>query len=325
MIGGQWLAARRDGDLVRYRRPWTIAVGLGAVLWLQTAIDQFFGWGNFTAVLTSPGETERPGLWRGLQIVGSVVGDPTRHLRGGFPSFDPELAMSDVAAVGTIVVVCAIGAALAVAVSSGHRLASAGLATTLAALLGAVVDAALLPVTVFGLQAGNYRWLWSTVTFVGIGACVVIRQVLIRRQADPQRVAIGAGTLLIVLAVMNLPRSVQTPFPERYVDDQTAVAEVIEQLDRSELGGPVVIDQRLMYFGHPYGYPVALALQQRGIEYRFIAEVQERRFGAERVADGTEPVVLVLLDDDRAAAVEGDPTTIVYTNVFRPMAIVIER
>jgi hypothetical protein len=80
-----------------------------------------------------------------------------------------------------------------------------------------------------------------------------------------------------------------------------------------------------MYFGHPYGYPVALVVREQGGEFRFIAEMQERRFGADRVADGTERTTLVLLANDEALAAVGGPDTVVFVDDFGPMAIVMER
>ena len=132
--------------------------------------------------------------------------------------------------------------------------------------------------------------------------------------------------MVALLAVANVPVSLQVPDPVRYATDQAGVAALMAQLDELDLEGPVVIDQSNMYFGHSYGYPTAVVLQDNGVEWRLLEDVQERRFGAGRVADGSETTTLVLWAGDEAVARRDDPGTVVYVDVDPPVAVeLVER
>ena len=321
-VAGQVAAWWRCDDRSPWIAPWSASAVLAVVLWWQTAYDQFFVWGNFTDVLASPGSGERPGLRVAASIVGGMLFDPGSYVRPGYADFDPEVL--DIWAAGVAVcLLAAVLAGLAVAAHLRRRgAAAAGLAVAAAALAAAVVDASQLPITVFGLTPFNYRWLWPTATFLLIGAVIALSRIdAVDRRLDDRRVSFGVLGAVGLLAALNVPVSLQVPDPARYETDQAGVVSLMEQLAEVPLRGPVVIDQTNMYFGHPYGYPTAVALHDRGIEYRFIAEMQERRFGADRVADGTEPSVLILWAGESATARRDDPATVAYVDVDPPIAV----
>jgi hypothetical protein len=324
-VAGQVAAWRRSDERPSFHRPWAIAAVVAVVAWVQTAIDQFAGFGNFTDVLASPGSGEQPGWGRAATIVGSTLFHPRTYVRRGFATFDPERLGSDLAAVAAVVVALAlVGVAVAV-IRTGHRRAGAGLAVAAMAVVAAIVDASQLPVTVFGLTPFNYRWLWPTGTFLLIGTVLAIVELAPQvRRVDGRRLLVAGVALCAVLAALNLPSSLQVPDPGRYANDQWAVASLVDQLGDVPLRGPVVIDQTNMYFGHSYGYPTALVLRTRGIDYRFVEAMQERRFGAARVADGTEPTTLTLWFGDDAVARFDGPSTVVYVAADPPLAITLE-
>lgn len=325
-VGGQVAAWWRSDDRSRWTTPWSTSVVLAIVLWWQTAYDQFFVWGNFTDVLASPGTGEQPGLRTAASIVGGVLFDPGSFVRRGYADFDPELLDSAMSAVAVVLLAVALAVLAVLAFLHRRPAAAAGLAVGAAAVGAAIVDASQLPITVFGLTPFNYRWLWPTATFLLIGLAVAVSRLdAVDRWLDDRRASLGVVGVVALLAVLNVPVSLQVPDPDRYAMDQAGVAAVMDALAGVPLDGPVVIDQTNMYFGHSYGYPVAVVLRDRGIDYRFISEVQERRFGADRVADGTEPTTLVLWAGDDAVRRAEESSTIVFLDVDPPIAIELIR
>lgn len=323
-VAGQvlaWRAAEADRD--RLRRSWLIALALGIVLWSQTLIDQLFGWGNLGAALSSTGEASAPGPGTAARIVAGVLVAPGGYLRHGFATFDPATSVGSTLQVAVLVVAwLAIAAVAVVSFRRGHRIAAAGLATAAVAISAAVVDAWRLPTTQFDLVAANYRWLWPTAAFLVLGAASVV----VRTRAALAGSVVG---LAAVLALVNLPRAYEIDRPQAYRDGQMAVASIVEQLldelPRRDLTGPVVVDQDEMYFGHPFGYPLGIVVAQLGLDYRFEGAGQARRFGESRVADGTEPVRLVLHHGDDAAARFDSPTTVAYVPGEIPVSVTLER
>jgi hypothetical protein len=325
-IVGQALAWRRSHDRRAWRVPWGVALGLALVLWSQTIVDQLFGWGNFTDVVASPGSGEQPGWGKAAQIVGGTLLHPRTYVRRGWAEFDPEPLQSSIAAVLVVGLTLVLTAAAVWASRRGRMTTAAGLAVAAAAVAAAIVDASQLPITVFGLTPFNYRWIWPTGTFLLIGSVVAIGRVdRVAGVLDDRRATWATVGAVGVLSVANLPVSLQVPDPARYADDQRGVAELVAQLGSVPLDGPVVIDQTNMYFGHSYGYPTAVALRRRGIDYRFIEPMQERRFGGDRVADGAERTVLTLWAADDAVARFDDPATVVYVASDPPIAITLEQ
>ncbi len=324
VVVGQLLAARRD-DGVDRRRPWVVAGVVGAVLWAQTAIDQFAGRGNLGDVLASSGGSESPGIGDGVRIVAGVVVHARGYLRPGYANYLPERFAGGASVAALLVLVIGSTAAAVAAVRARRKTTAAGLAVTVVALLAAAVDASQLPVTQFGLTAGNYRWLWPTATLLALGALVGLGRLVASRSGAA--VALPALAGIALLTGLNLPTSYQVPDPatyERQLDSTSALTTQLWRADLSPVDGPVVIDQSRMYFGHPYAYPVAVVLRERGFEYRLEGVGQARRFGDEREADGTERHRLVLLHGSDARVVEDEPSTVAFVAGAEPVALVLE-
>jgi hypothetical protein len=324
LVAGQALAWRRDPtQRPALVRAWLVAVVVGFVLWLQTIVDQLFGWGNLTAVLATSGETTAPGLVTGARVVADVIVSPAGYLRPGFRDYAPFDS------VGSDVQVALLGlgwAAIVVGAVLAHRrgrvVAAAGMATLAVAVVAGVINASRLPPIVFGLAEANYRWLWPTAAFMVSG--VASFAVRVSRPAVPIVLAIVG-----ILAVATVPRAYEIYEAEKYREGQAAVAEITEQLfdelPRRDLVGPVVIDQEAMYFGHWFGYPLGIVLHELGFDYRYEEPRQARRFGQSRVADGTEPTRLVLHYGDEALARFGAPDTVAYSDGPSPVSVTLER
>lgn len=325
---GQLLAWRAGGDgRGQLHRAWAAAGVLAVVLWAQTFVDQFFGWGNLSDVLASAGGGDgggapAPGIGTGSRIVAGVVVSPAGYARPGFATFDPASTVGST--VQVVVLVAAWTGLLVGAVvvwRQGRRRTAAGLAAVAAALAGAVVDASRLPITQFDLVAANYRWLWPTAAFAVVGvASLAVRTV---RPAVWIALAFTA-----VLAVANLPRAYEIDRPDVYRDGQVAVAtitdELLDELPRRDVVGPVVVAQDEMYFGHPFGYPLGIVIAELGLDYRFEGATQARRFGEARVADGSEPARLVLRFGDAAAERFDHPDTVAYAPGPIPVSVTLE-
>ena len=330
MAVGQVVAARR-GTSVGGRRALVVAVALAVVLWVQTAIDQFAGHGNLGHVLFGSGEAGRAGIVRGVRIVAEVLVSPVTIFRPGYRHFDDTVRFASTAQ--TIVFLFALGAALGwVSVSIKRRglAASAGPAVATVAVVAGVLDAALLPRTAFGYAIMNYRWLWPTGAFIAMVGLVALGRWAESRERD-RRLATGfvalATAVLVVPAVANVPRSVQNRGAHQYLAEQRSVEALLAQiggtLDEIADQGPVVVDESEMYFGHGYTYPLLVAMQEHGVDFRFDARAQERRFGSARVSDGTETQRLRLVSGDPAVDMREAPNAIAFVAGDRPPVVLL--
>ncbi len=333
MVIGQVVAARNDTS-VGGTRPLVVAGVLAVVLWIQTAVDQFAGHGNLGHVLFGSGEAGRAGIARGARIVAEVLVSPVTVLRPGYRHYDDTVRFASAAQ--TIVFLFALGAAIgwvSVAIKRRGLAASAGATVAIVAVLAGVLDAAMLPRTAFGYAIMNYRWLWPTGAFIVMVALVALGRWAETGERD-RRLATGflalATAVLVVPAIANVPRSVQNRGAHQYLAEQSSVEALLAQiggaLDEIADDGPVVVDESGMYFGHGYTYPLLVAMQEHGVDFRFDAQAQERRFGAARVSDGTETQRLRLISGDPAGALREAPNAIAFVAGDRPpVVLVLER
>ncbi len=326
MIAGQVVVARsRSGSVLGGRRSVVAGGVLAAVLWLQTLIDQVAGSGNLGDVLFGSGGLGRAGPEAGVRLVAGLLVSPVTLFRSGYARDDTDALMADrwqlAVFAAALVAACAF---VVVGVRRGGWRRVAGALVAVVAVLAGVLDATLLPRTVFGLAIMNYRWAWATGAFVAVVGLV---ELAIRAERDHRaRRAVSwmALGVCVALALANLPRSVQHPDPARYLDEQRAVADARDQIAAVDLTGPVIIDESEMYFGHPYTYPLLVSLQEQGVAFRFESPLQERRFGERRVSDGTETLRLRLVSGDPAVALADSPDLIAFVPGARPVAILLE-
>jgi hypothetical protein len=318
------MASTRSGRTLGDRRPFVVGAVLTVLLWLQTLIDQVAGSGNLGAVLFGSGGAGRAGLWTGIRLVAGVLVSPVPFVRRGYARDDTDVMLAEwwQLVLFAVLLAAACVAAARLARRSWH--AASGIVVGIVAVVAGIADAAMLPRTQFGLAIMNYRWLWSTGAFVLV--LVLVRAAIHSEQRH--RVRDGSVRAALVacalLGLYNMPRSVQHPEPERYLREQRAVAEALDELAAADLPEPVIIDESAMYFGHPYTYPVLVALQQMGVDFRFQSPLQERRFGAGRVADGTETARLRLVAGDAALTLEGDPRVVASVSGLVPVVILVD-
>ena len=177
----------------------------------------------------------------------------------------------------------------------------------------------------------NYRWLWATGAFV-----LMLVFVAVSRWAEDEgrdhRVGtaflVVASAVLVVPALANLPRSDQNVLADQYLTEQRSIEDALGQvdgeLDEIAVDGPIVVDDSAMYFGHGYTYPLLVAMQEHGVDFRFDDAFQKRRFGSGRVSDGSETQRLRLVSGDPALALRDDPNAIAFIDGDRPVVFVLE-
>ena len=289
------LRAHRDPDawpvwLARTRRHGLVALAIAIMSWIQPLIDQFFGQHNLSDVLGSSGQGDTPGLASAARMTASVLALPPWWFRPSFSQFHPELSLpgSAAAAAGLVALGVVLLAAGHLAARSGNRQGVVGTATAGFAVLVAIASAARMPVSSFGLGAGNYRWLWP------IGALVLITVLVAGASAVGPRGA-GAGVVLgalsavaVLLGALNIPASYQAGDPENGSRRIAVSRQLNDQLDDLQVDDPVLVDREASYFGEPFTHAVLVELQSLGIDFRFDVDDEISRYGEGRRADGEE-------------------------------------
>ena len=333
MALGQALRTRA-GDARGGRRPLVVSGVLAVVLWIQPLVDQVSGFHNLGKVFGtgSSSGSAAAGPGRGLRIVAGGLLSPDMLLRPGYRRYDA--AVPDAAPWQVAALVVLLAAGVAVLWLTRHRIdgtTAAGAGVAITAVLAGVLDASLLPSTTFGFTVSNYRWLWSTGAFLALVALVAWRRWAADRSSRPPRrwVAALTGAVVIVVAVANVPRSVQVEQAGRYLREQRAVAEMSEQVHRSLRGraidGPVLIDDTQVAFGTGFTYPLLVDLQEHDIEFRFENPLHGRRFGTARIADGSERVRLRLVTGDPTAALDDAAEVIAHVPGAPSIVVTLER
>ena len=331
MVVGQ-VVASRAGTASGGRRPFVVAAVVAGLLWVQTAVDQFAGYGNLGHVLFGSGDAGRAGLVRGARIVAATLVSPYTFLRPGYREFDASARFASIWQ--SVVFWLALGFAIgwvSVVVRRRGVPQAAGTLVAIVAVVAGVLDAALLPRTTFGYTIMNYRWLWATGAFVLMVVFVAVGRWAEAagrdRRVRPAMLVLTTAAL-VVPALANLPRSDQNVLAEQYLSEQASIEDALGQvdgvLDEIAIDGPIVVDDSAMYFGHGYTYPLLVAMQEHGVDFRFDDAFQERRFGSGRVGDGSETQRLRLVSGDPALALRDDPNAIAFVDGDRPVVFVVE-
>ncbi len=188
----------RDGDVVVAEHAggpvavWSLA--LGALCWIQPVLDQFVGTGNLGTVLGTASDRPGAGIETGVQVVAGAAlcrrsGCPRRCAR--------SCSRTTASAWPVRSRPCRSGWSWRTAspcwehVPAHPRLERSG-SPSVVALGAALVAAARIPVSSFGLVPQNYYWAWSLAAFVSL--------------------AVVAGVCSLP-AVATVPSAVGTPSP----------------------------------------------------------------------------------------------------------------
>lgn len=320
--GGHVVAVRWKRASGSRGRPWIVSTALALLLWLQPLYDQLFGWHNMSAAFSGSGESDGVGLSTGLKVVASALVGPATVVRPGFATFDPNESLAGrfrVALLIAAIVALVVGAL--VAFRRRRLRAASGLTLGATVVVAAIIDAALLPPTFFGLPAFNYRWLWSIGTFLLIGIVVLAE----RSIPGPTRrvVRVGLAIGVAALAVATVPRYLAMSDPDRYLDQMESARDLTDQLRDSDLEGPVLYADNTG-FANPFDYTVLTALQELGVDFHFEDPRYIRRFGDGREVDGTERGRLVQWLGEGALARADAPNVVAFVDRDYPVAVTLE-
>ena len=179
-----------------------------------------------------------------------------------------------------------------------------GVVTGVVALVIGVVSAAQLVLSDFGLNVGNYRWLFSLGPFIVIVLVSAATSVApVPATANARRIIAGALTSVgLLVAVLALPYSYQGAFVDG-APRIDATHRLLTQLDELDVEGTVLFDRSKATFSEPYTYPILIKLQELGIEFEVVDEADVRRFGDGRKPDGDAAVRLSVVVPDNPALV----------------------
>ncbi len=297
-----WPALRR-----RAQRYGLAAVGVLAVCWTPTVIEQLTadGEGNLTRVSKGMGELPLElGPSGALRLLAGVTALPRFWFRGSLLTvyaWPPSLTE---AVIGTVAFAVVVAAVTWLAARRRDRQAVAGIATAVCALGIAFVTVTRSPVDGFGLLSPyRTRFLWPVAAF----ATLVVVVALARRflhDARSRTIAVGVLTAVTAgVAIANVPAywapggTHEPPFAPGVMRDlRQQLADVGE-------------DERVRFdwegdsFNYQYWAAGVVAdLTDRGV--RFTVEDEDvnlvRTLGDHRVTDGDDDVELTLRTGDRA-------------------------
>jgi hypothetical protein len=295
----------RAEDTPAVRGSVLVTIGLLAVLWAQTVVEQLDGGeGNLTSVWEAArAETEEYGLAAGTRTLADITRPLVGWLPPSFGDFDPNgHVLSAPAAALTLALLGGGLVAIArLAHRRGDRTVTALVLVVAAALVSGWYAVVSSPEGMFGVLASNFRWLWPIGAVSTFALALGVARLAAGRHPGT-RVVLAAATVAVTVAVWALPASHQGSGPR----DGRALIEVsrqlLDQLHDLELDGTVVIDRRGTYFGEPFSYVLFAALQDRGIDFESALPQDARRFGEKRAYDGTADGTLTLVTGVHAEA-----------------------
>ena len=323
---------QRFADL---RRPITISVVVGAVLWAQPLWEQFFGpgRGNISRVVIAgttggddfvPAASAGTGLSVGVRILGAVLALPPWWGRAGFDSSIPSSTWIEMpsgrtlsapglvslwaAVFGLVALVALVAVAWRRVLRARSRQLHAGFQTLAVAAAVAAVTVVITPIDVLGLSPHKVRWLWVIGAFM---TYLLLMAVLVGLADTTRRRVLGGITGVGVLAVaLSLPTHANDSGPLQFRETYASVSDIRDQLDSyfettADAPSAVIFDAGGIAFAEPYTVPVMAELLANGVDVAVTDVTLARQLGPERYLDpasdhGARPVVFVRVGADAA-------------------------
>lgn len=263
------------------------SVVVAAVCWAQPLAEQVSGslGGNLGELARHGGRGgEVTGWSTAARLVGTVLGLPPFW---GRPAFDrflvgvevvriPSLATA-ATGLGVVVVVLAVLLARTLRRGDQGRPAAAASGLALVAVAASLVTAARLPIGTLGLAAHQLRWLWPVGAFLAF-AVVLALAGAVRHPAVPA----GLAAVAVAFGALSLPHHNARQGPSADAAAIPPTVELLRGLDRLDVAGPVLFDERGLRFAEPYSVAVMADLQRRGIEFRVADPVLAHQLGPSR-------------------------------------------
>jgi hypothetical protein len=236
-----------------------------------------------------------------------VVVVPPWWFPSSFQDYDPQgdLVATGWAAVGLVALVAVLGLAGVVLRRRGDAVVTSAVAVAAVALgAGLLAGARQTDSEVFGLVAGNHRWLWAIGAFVWVVLGTAAARWVAGSTGDRRAPLAVAGVALAGLVVVALlPSSVGEVVrrDERLIPTARAL---LDSLDEADVPEPVVVERGDLFFGEPYTYVLMAGLQDKGVEWQVAADVDVLRFGERREAARDAVGTVWLANGDEAVAPE---------------------
>jgi hypothetical protein len=166
----------------------------------------------------------------------------------------------------------------------------------------AVAALAVSPFGPLGLTPHQMRWLWSVGAFVTFALLVGCLRPAAALLSDRNAAAVAWSMVSIValVAVLDLPGSVQAAGPTTFVDQFASARALRGQMLEYHPAGAVVVATDDLRFGEIYSTVVMSALDEAGVEVRVADEGWVRQLGEARRAVGDEVVELRIAEGEEA-------------------------
>jgi hypothetical protein len=249
--------------------------GVVAVLcWVQPAIDQLFGQGNFGQLLQNASPPKRTiGYGYGARIVASVLSLPPFWWR---PSMNHTLIplkgwtappiLETVVSFAALTIV--LGGCFWLAHRRGDLVMTRAMGIVAVAIAAGLATAGRIPITAFGLEAHVFWWLWP----LGVFMTLVIAATFVRAVARAGRASLvaasAAAVAAAVFAVLALPSMTVGLSPNGREDAIPTTRAIDRQLGQLDGRGPILVDPLLKSrLADPYGLAIINELQRRGIPF----------------------------------------------------------
>ena len=301
---------------------WSLA--LGALCWIQPLLDQFSGTGNLGAVIGAASDRRGAGIEAGIQIVAGAALVPPFWLPASMRTFllpYDGISLTGAVAAVSLWLVLATGLAVLGTRAGARETRAVGIASVVA-LGAALVAAARIPSSSFGLVPQNYYWAWSLAAFVSLavlaGVCSLPAvAAALRRGPSARRRVLLASALVAVGAVAAWPR-----YPVASVADDEVEARRVGEPLRAQLAAAieagvvdddVEVDLSRAFFANDHPYVMLAELQRAGIEFHFVPGSRNLdRFGDSRCAEAGRYERLLLIS---GPSPELAPGSLVVTEV----------
>lgn len=309
--GPTWPAVRRHAV-----RAAALSGVVAVLCWVQPAIDQLFGQGNFGQLLQNASPPKRTvGYGYGARLVASVIALPPFWFR---PSINhtliPIKGWTAPSTLETVVAFAGLAAVLGGCfwLARRHRdlVMARAIGIVAVALAAGLATAGRIPITAFGLEAHVFWWLWPLSAF---GFFVVVATLLraVARGARPSFLTACAATLAtVVFAVLALPSMTVGLSPNGQEDAIPTTRAIDRQLGHLDRRGPILVDPLLKSrLADPYGLAVINELQRRGIAFVAKDPMLVGQLGPARRYNGrnARSELFLRVGNDRVTAPPGTP------------------
>ncbi|HSO94901.1 MAG TPA: hypothetical protein VLV81_02555 [Acidimicrobiia bacterium] len=282
-VGGLVLRLRRDrrDDGAAWPTTWrrtvravTLAAAVAVLCWVQPAIDQLFGQGNFGQLLQNASPPKRTiGYGYGARIAAAVLALPPFWWRPSMnETLNPLKGWTPPSTAETVLSLTVLAAVLGACFWLAHRrrdpVMTRALGVVGVAIVAGFATAGRIPITAFGLEAHVFWWLWPLAAFGTFVVAATLLRAVARRPGASLLAAFAATVAAAVFAALAVPTMAVGSSPNGREDAIPTTRAIDRQLGRLAGRGPILVDPLLKSrLADPYGLAIIAELQRRGIPF----------------------------------------------------------